>query len=114
MGAVQGRLEDGREVAVKHLSVASRQGAKEFMNEAMLLSQLQHKNLVNLYGYCTHGNDKLLVYEYVRNESLDKILFSSKQIPEFRLLHFFYLFVLGSEPHQIFKPIKQSMHILRG
>ncbi|XP_042399135.1 putative serine/threonine-protein kinase [Zingiber officinale] len=75
----KGRLEDGREVAVKRLSVASRQGTKEFMNEAMLLSEVQHKNLVNLYGYCTHGDDKLLVYEYVRNESLDKILFSREE-----------------------------------
>lgn len=49
------------------------------MNEAMLLAKVQHKNLVNLYGYCARGNDKLLVYEYVCNESLDKILFSSKQ-----------------------------------
>ncbi|XP_042421947.1 cysteine-rich receptor-like protein kinase 10 isoform X2 [Zingiber officinale] len=72
----RGRLEDGREVAVKRLGQASRQGTREFMNEAMLLAKVQHKNLVNLYGYCARGNDKLLVYEYVCNESLDKILFS--------------------------------------
>ncbi|WOL08826.1 cysteine-rich receptor-like protein kinase 35 isoform X2 [Canna indica] len=75
----KGRLEDGRDVAVKRLGLTSRQGAKEFMNEAILLSKVQHKNLVNLYGYCIHGNDKLLVYEYVRNESLDKILFSREE-----------------------------------
>nr|CAD1826513.1 unnamed protein product [Ananas comosus var. bracteatus] len=57
----------------------SRQGAKEFTNEAMLLSRVQHKNVVNLYGYCTHGNDKLLVYEYVPNESLDKLLFAEPE-----------------------------------
>ncbi|XP_074571374.1 cysteine-rich receptor-like protein kinase 43 [Curcuma longa] len=72
----RGRLEDGREVAVKRLGQASRQGTREFTNEAMLLAKVQHKNLVNLYGYCARGNDKLLVYEYVCNESLDKILFS--------------------------------------
>ncbi|OAY72682.1 putative LRR receptor-like serine/threonine-protein kinase [Ananas comosus] len=74
----KGRLEDGREVAVKRLGMGSRQGAKEFTNEAMLLSRVQHKNVVNLYGYCTHGNDKLLVYEYVPNESLDKLLFAER------------------------------------
>jgi serine/threonine protein kinase len=70
-------LADGREVAVKKLGAASRQGAKEFQNEAMLLSRVQHRNVVNLYGYCTHGDEKLLVYEYVTNESLDKLLFTS-------------------------------------
>ncbi|RWW22799.1 hypothetical protein GW17_00012983 [Ensete ventricosum] len=74
----KGRLADGREVAVKRLGRGSRQGAREFENEAMLLSRVQHKNVVNLYGYCVHADDKLLVYEYVPNESLDKLLFSSK------------------------------------
>ncbi|KAJ3677405.1 hypothetical protein LUZ60_003129 [Juncus effusus] len=73
----KGRLEDGREVAVKKLGAGSRQGSREFQNEAMLLSRVQHRNVVNLYGYCTYGNDKLLVYEYVSNESLDKLLFAS-------------------------------------
>uniref|UniRef100_A0A0A8XND4 Protein kinase domain-containing protein n=1 Tax=Arundo donax TaxID=35708 RepID=A0A0A8XND4_ARUDO len=73
-----GRLEDGREVAVKLLGDGSRQGAREFRNEARLLSRVQHRNVVNLIGYCARGaHDKLLVYEYVPNESLDKILFSS-------------------------------------
>lgn len=65
-------------VAVKRLGRGSRQGGKEFMNEATLLSRLQHKNVVNLYGYCAHEEDKLLVYEYVANESLDKLLFSGE------------------------------------
>ncbi|XP_052166642.1 cysteine-rich receptor-like protein kinase 43 [Oryza glaberrima] len=74
----RGRLADGREVAVKRLGAGSRQGAREFRNEATLLSRVQHRNVVNLIGYCAHGpDDKLLVYEYVPNESLDKILFSS-------------------------------------
>ncbi|CAL9182715.1 unnamed protein product [Musa hybrid cultivar] len=72
----KGRLEDGRDVAVKRLGRGSRQGAREFENEAMLLSRVQHKNVVNLYGYCAHDDDKLLVYEYIPNESLDKLLFS--------------------------------------
>ncbi|XP_020571387.1 putative serine/threonine-protein kinase isoform X2 [Phalaenopsis equestris] len=72
------KLGDGRLVAVKRLGRGSRQGGKEFTNEAKLLSQLQHKNVVNLYGYCAHAEDKLLVYEYVANESLDKLLFSGE------------------------------------
>ncbi|KAJ1289627.1 hypothetical protein BS78_02G179200 [Paspalum vaginatum] len=73
----RGRLADGRDVAVKRLGAGSRQGAREFRNEATLLSRVQHRNVVNLIGYCARGaEDKLLVYEYVPNESLDKILFS--------------------------------------
>lgn len=50
------------------------------MNEAKLLARVQHRNVVNLFGYCVHGEEKLLVYEYVANESLDKLLFS-KYLP---------------------------------
>ncbi|KAJ6726231.1 RECEPTOR-LIKE SERINE/THREONINE-PROTEIN KINASE SD1-8 [Salix purpurea] len=47
------------------------------MNEAKLLARVQHRNIVNLLGYCALGVEKLLVYEYVANESLDKFLFNS-------------------------------------
>lgn len=73
----KGKLHDGREIAVKKLSQSSRQGKKEFMNEAKLLARVQHRNVVNLLGYCAHGPEKLLVYEFVANESLDKHLFKS-------------------------------------
>ncbi|XP_009776020.1 cysteine-rich receptor-like protein kinase 43 [Nicotiana tabacum] len=73
----KGILKDGREIAVKKLSHSSRQGTKQFKNEAKLLARVQHRNVVNLLGYCAHGVEKLLVYEYVANESLDKILFKS-------------------------------------
>ncbi|KAH6805552.1 Protein kinase superfamily protein [Perilla frutescens var. frutescens] len=75
----QGKLSDGREVAVKRLSQRSAQGKKEFLNEAKLLSRVQHKNVVNLLGYCVRDAEKLLVYEYVANQSLDKFLFKSNK-----------------------------------
>ncbi|EPS59620.1 hypothetical protein M569_15182 [Genlisea aurea] len=73
----KGRLRDGREIAVKRLSKRSTQGKKEFQSEAKSLTRLQHRNVVNLLGYCVHGGERLLVYEYVLNESLDKLLFKS-------------------------------------
>ncbi|XP_016903253.1 cysteine-rich receptor-like protein kinase 43 isoform X1 [Cucumis melo] len=72
----KGKLKDGRVIAVKKLSLYSKQGRKEFMTEAKLLARVQHRNVVNLLGYCVHGSEKLLVYEYVMNESLDKLLFT--------------------------------------
>ncbi|XWS22856.1 hypothetical protein CRYUN_Cryun29cG0071900 [Craigia yunnanensis] len=78
----RGKLDDGREIAVKKLSHRSNQGKKEFENEAKLLARVQHRNVVNLLGYCAHGVEKLLVYEYVINESLDKILFKSNRKEE--------------------------------
>lgn len=61
---------------MKKLSQSSGQGKREFVNEAKLLARVQHRNVVNLLGYCTFSEEKLLVYEYVSNESLDKHLFS--------------------------------------
>ncbi|KAF1876383.1 hypothetical protein Lal_00029731 [Lupinus albus] len=75
----KGKLNDGREIAVKKLSQTSNQGKKEFLNEARLLARVQHRNVVNLLGYCVHGIEKLLVYEYVPHESLDKLLFTLAQ-----------------------------------
>ncbi|CAI0383354.1 unnamed protein product [Linum tenue] len=73
----KGKLDDGREIAVKRLSHSSRQGKNEFTTEAKLLARVQHRNVVSLLGYCVHDMEKLLVYEYVVNESLDKLLFKS-------------------------------------
>ncbi len=72
---LQGVLPDGTEVAVKQLSISSRQGQEEFLNEVMLITGVQHRNLVKLRGCCLKGDERLLVYEFLANRSLHQALF---------------------------------------
>ncbi|GAU31584.1 hypothetical protein TSUD_54070 [Trifolium subterraneum] len=75
----KGVLSDGTIVAVKQLSSKSKQGNREFINEIGLISALQHPCLVKLYGCCMEGDQLLLIYEYMENNSLARALFAKEK-----------------------------------
>ncbi|EHA8590124.1 putative LRR receptor-like serine/threonine-protein kinase [Cocos nucifera] len=75
----KGVVPDGSVIAVKQLSSKSKQGNREFLNEIAMISAVQHPNLVKLYGCCIEGNQLLLIYEYMENNSLARALFGPEE-----------------------------------
>lgn len=75
----KGTLADGTAVAVKKLSSKSSQGNREFLNEIGIISALRHPNLVRLFGCCIDGDQLLLIYEFLENNSLGRALFGRSE-----------------------------------
>ncbi|XP_020269570.1 LOW QUALITY PROTEIN: putative serine/threonine-protein kinase [Asparagus officinalis] len=75
----KGTLKDGTVVAVKVLSHESRQGKREFLTELNVVSDITHENLVRLYGCCVEGDHRILVYNYLENNSLAQTLLGANR-----------------------------------
>ncbi|RLN00785.1 proline-rich receptor-like protein kinase PERK8 [Panicum miliaceum] len=66
----KGRLPDGTDVAIKRLKDDGGQGEREFQAEVEIISRVHHRHLVSLVGYCISNNQRLLVYDFVPNNTL--------------------------------------------
>ncbi|EPS63150.1 hypothetical protein M569_11637 [Genlisea aurea] len=77
----KGVLPDGKEVAVKSLKAGSGQGEREFQAEVEIISRVHHRHLVSLVGYCIAGDERLLVYEFVPNKTLEFHLHGNGEVP---------------------------------
>lgn len=86
-------MPQGHEIAVKLLSKRSGQGLLEFKTELVLMSKLQHRNLVKVLGFCIHGNEKIIIYDYLPNKSLDFFLFGKYNAHNHNSQVSFFLFL---------------------
>jgi serine/threonine protein kinase len=89
----RGLLPNGKEIAVKQLKLGSGQGEREFQAEVEIISRVHHKHLVSLVGYCISGGKRLLVYEFVPNNTLEFHLHGTSPHPP-QKVHFLSLFII--------------------